>query len=76
MEHPMWQSIPLAQVDSHELAKYVLAHWEREIGSAAVLNEPFQHFYSDAIWPTDVYNQILQNLLPESFTAPSTSSSG
>jgi hypothetical protein len=67
---PMQQLLPQAEVDSHKLAKHVLAHWEREIGSAAVIDEPFQHFYSDAVWPADVYDQLLQNLPPRDLYRP------
>jgi hypothetical protein len=61
-----------ASIDTQDnaLAKRVLAHWQREIGSITVLDEPFQHFFSDRIWPADVYNEMLRLLPPQQVYRP------
>jgi len=62
----------VAWKDTHDnaLAKRVVAHWQREFGSIAVLDEPFQHFYSDNIWPADIYHEILRLLPPHHVYRP------
>ena len=66
----MQQLLHQADTDSDRLAKHILAHWEREFESVGVADEPFQHFFTDAIWPADVYDQILANLPPRDLYRP------
>ena len=59
-------------IDTEEnaLAKRVLSHWQQEFGSITVLDEPFQHFYSDCVWPGDVYPEMLRLLPPHDVYKP------
>ncbi len=59
-------------IDTEEnaLAKRVLSHWQQEFGSITVLDEPFQHFYSDCVWPGDVYPEVLRLLPPHDVYKP------
>jgi hypothetical protein len=61
-----------AQIDTEEnaLAKRVLSHCHREFGSIPVFDEPFQHFYSDRVWPADVYEAMLRLLPPDHVYRP------
>jgi hypothetical protein len=52
------------ETHDNALAKRLLAHWQGEFGSIAVSDEPFQHFYSENIWPAEVYRDILRLLPP------------
>ena len=56
--------------DENALAKRVLAHWQRELASVTVVDEPFQHFYSDRIWPPEVYEEMLRLLPPHGVYHP------
>jgi hypothetical protein len=58
------------KTNDNALAKRIVAHWQRELGSITVLDEPFQHFYSDRIWPADIYHQILRLLPPHHVHRP------
>src|SRR5262249_27481677 len=66
-EKPMLSTV--TSTDS-ALARRLIAHWQNEVGAAPVSDEPFQHFYSARIWPSDVYAQILRNLPPREIYQP------
>ncbi|MGC1178830.1 MAG: hypothetical protein WA884_07370 [Methyloceanibacter sp.] len=66
----MYQVSARADTQDNALAKRVLAHWQHELGSIAVLDEPFQHFYSDRMWPADVYDEMLRLLPPHDVYRP------
>jgi hypothetical protein len=66
----MYQVAPRIDTEENALAKRVLSHNQRELGSKTVLDEPFQHFYSDWMWPIDVYEQMLELLLPQDVYRP------
>ena len=66
----MSQAARSRQADENVLAKRLLLHWERQFGSEVVVNEPFQHFYSDHVWPADVYDEILRLLPPAEVYKP------
>lgn len=59
-----------SNAEDNALAKHVLSHLHGELASANVCDEPFQHFYSDRIWPADVYDQMLQLLPPQNVYDP------
>jgi len=50
--------------DENALAQRLLGHWQKVFGSAAIVSEPFEHFYTDQVWPADVYEQLLRLLPP------------
>lgn len=66
----MQQLLRKIDADNYLLAKHVLAHWEEVVGSLEVTDEPYQHVFSDNIWPADVYEQILRNLPPRELYRP------
>jgi len=55
---------------TNALARKVLAHWQQEFGSTVVTDEPFQHLYSQNIWPQDVYVELLRLLPPRDLYQP------
>ena len=66
----MDQALPQLDVKDNELARRLVSHWQQEFGSAAVLEEPFQHFRSGCIWPNDLYDQVLRYLPPQNLYRP------
>jgi hypothetical protein len=58
------------EADENALAKRLLLHWERQFGSAVIVSEPFEHFYTDQVWPADVYDELLRLLPPDEVYAP------
>ena len=58
------------EADENALAKRLLLHWERQFGSAVIVNEPFEHFYTDQVWPADIYYEVLRLLPPDEVYAP------
>ena len=58
------------EADENALAKRLLLHWERQFGSAVIVNEPFEHFYTDQVWPADIYDELLRLLPPDEVYAP------
>jgi hypothetical protein len=52
------------------LAKRLVAHWHHKFGAATLFDEPFQHFYSDNLWPVDIYHEILRLLPPHHVYRP------
>jgi hypothetical protein len=66
----MSQVAARSKAEDNALARRVLSHLHHELASVTVLDEPFQHFYSDRIWPTDVYEQMLRLLPPPDLYDP------
>jgi len=66
----MYQVAPRIDTQNNALAERVLSHWQREFSSITVLDEPFQHFYSDCVWPADVYAAMLRLLPPHDVYKP------
>jgi hypothetical protein len=66
----MSQATQMRQGDENALAKRLLLHWDREFSSAAVASEPFEHCYTDQVWPTDVYDEVLRLLPPGEIYKP------
>jgi len=60
----MYQKARPHQAVENALAKRVLLHWERDFESAVIISEPFQHFYTEQVWPADVYQELLRLLPP------------
>jgi hypothetical protein len=58
------------EADENALAKRLLLHWERQFGSAVIVSEPFEHFYTDQVWPADIYDELLRLLPPDEVYAP------
>ena len=58
------------EADENALAKRLLLHWERQFGSAVIVNEPFEHFYTDQVWPADIYDELLRLLPPGEVYSP------
>ena len=58
------------EADENALAKRLLLHWERQFGSAVIVSEPFAHFYTDQVWPADIYYAVLRLLPPDEVYAP------
>jgi hypothetical protein len=58
------------KTNENPLAKHLLLHWERQFGSAAVVSEPFEHFYTDQVWPADIYDEVLRLLPPGEVYTP------
>ena len=58
------------EADENALAKRLLLHWERQFGSAVIVSEPFEHFYTDQVWPADIYYAVLRLLPPDEVYAP------
>ena len=58
------------EADENALAKRLLLHWERQFGSAVIVSEPFEHFYTDQVWPADIYYEVLRLLPPDEVYAP------
>ena len=58
------------EADENALAKRLLLHWERQFGSAVIVGEPFEHFYTDQVWPADIYYAVLRLLPPDEVYAP------
>ena len=56
--------------EENALARRVISHWQRELASATVLDEPIQHFYSDRIWPSEVYEEMVRLLPPHDVYHP------
>jgi hypothetical protein len=54
----------LDRSEDNSLAERVVAHWLQHLKAVPVVDEPFQHLYSDNMWPTDVYDDII-HLLPK-----------
>lgn len=44
-----------------ELARRIVQHWQSKVEQAPLERDPFDHFYIDAIWPDDVYAQLLKS---------------
>jgi hypothetical protein len=63
-------NMQLARAEENALAKIVLAHFEKELESTPVVDEPFQHFYTDNVWPADVYAQMLRFLPANDLYSP------
>ena len=66
----MYQVAQPHQADENALAKSLLLYWERELDSTVVVGEPFEHFYTDRVWPADVYQQVLRLLPPTDVYRP------
>ena len=66
----MYQAAQSHQADENALAKRLLLHWESELASRVVIEEPFGHFYTDRLWPADVYHQVLRLLPPTEVYRP------
>jgi len=66
----MSQAAQSLQADENALAKRLLLHWKQQFGSAVVVNEPFEHFYTDQIWPADIYDKVLHFLPPAEVYSP------
>ena len=58
------------QAEENALARRLVFHWQQEFGSAVVSREPFEHFYTDNVWPADVYDQVLRLLPPRDVYEP------
>jgi hypothetical protein len=69
-EATMYRVEQQVQTDDDALAKRLVSHWLGVFGSMSVVNEPFQHFYTDRVWPTDVYDQLLTLLPPKEHYQP------
>ena len=39
---------------NNALAKRLVAHWHHTFGATTLFDQPFQHFYSDKVWPVDI----------------------
>jgi len=59
-----------SEADENALAKRLLLHWERQFGSAVIVSEPFEHFYTEQVWPADIYDELLRLLPPDEVYAP------
>jgi len=66
----MSQAAQSYQADENALAKRLLLHWEQQFGSAVVVSEPFEHFYTDQVWPADIYDELLRLLPPGEVYSP------
>jgi len=55
-----------SRTENHDnaLAKRLVAHWHHTFGATTLFDQPFQHFYSDKVWPVDIYQEILRLLPP------------
>jgi hypothetical protein len=60
----MYPATEPRQAEENTLAKRLIFHWQRQFDSAAVVSAPFEHFYTDQVWPADVYDQLLRLLPP------------
>jgi hypothetical protein len=58
------------EADENALAKRLLLHWERQFGSAVIVSEPFEHFYTDQVWPAGIYDEVLHLLPPREVYTP------
>jgi hypothetical protein len=58
------------EADENALAKRLLLHWERQFGSAVIVCEPFEHFYTDQVWPADIYDELMRLLPSNEVYAP------
>jgi hypothetical protein len=44
-----------------ELAMRIVRHWQSTFEATPLERDPFDYFYSDSIWPDDVYAQMLNS---------------
>jgi hypothetical protein len=58
------------QGEENPLARRLVSHWQQEFGSAVICRKPFEHFYTEHVWPADVYDQILHSLPPREVYEP------
>jgi hypothetical protein len=66
----MQQLLQSTEADKFQLARRIVDHWEDEINRTPVQDEPYQHFFSDSIWPAEVYDQMLRSLPPRELYRP------
>jgi hypothetical protein len=66
----MHQAAQLHQTDENALARQLLSHWDQELGAVGLVKEPFEHLYTERVWPSDIYDQLLRLLPPDALYEP------